>query len=157
MDFEHRSLTERKAPACFRLPLTSLCLNSSPLLPAGSALSPAVLCRGAAPGHSCLSAELPGCHELPPSQKPSPAQQHRTSPRQHHVYPLWPPSRSPGQLAVKQTEAITDIFSLSSRDTISAVALLLSPKELAPSIPFSCPIFRQDNQSRTGRDLLHPC
>jgi len=63
-----------------RLPLTSLCLAPLPSLSAGSALSPAVLRRGAAPGQSCLSAALLGCHELPPSQQPSPAQQQRTSP-----------------------------------------------------------------------------
>ena len=45
-----------------------------PSLPAGSALSPA-------PGQSCLSAALPACHELPPSQEPSSDQQQRTSPR----------------------------------------------------------------------------
>jgi len=70
------------------LPLTSLCLAPLPSLPAGSALSPAGLCRGDAPGHSCLSAVLPTCLELPPSQEPSAAQQHRTSPRHHFLNPL---------------------------------------------------------------------
>ena len=65
------------------LPLTSLCLAALPSVPAGSALSPAALCRGAAPGQSCLSTALPACHDLPPSQEPGPAQQQRTSPRWH--------------------------------------------------------------------------
>jgi len=64
-----------------RLNLSSLLLPPLPFVPAGSALSPAGLCRGAAPEHSCLSAALPTCHELPPCQEPSSAQQQRTSPR----------------------------------------------------------------------------
>ena len=63
------------------LPLTSLFLARLPSVPAGSALSPAALCRGAAPGQSCLSAVLPTCCELPPSQESGTAWQQRTSPR----------------------------------------------------------------------------
>ena len=90
-DFFPHSLSASSHPT---LPLTFLCLTALPSVPAGSALSPAALCRGAAPGQSCLSAALPACHELPPSQEPSPAQQHRTSPRQHFLC-LLPPLPRP--------------------------------------------------------------
>ena len=65
--------SELSASSHPRLLLTSVCLTRLPSVPAGSALSPAALCRGAAPGQSCLSAVLPTCHELPLSQKPVPA------------------------------------------------------------------------------------
>ena len=92
---EDFSSTELSASSHSTLPLTFLCLAALPSVPAGSALSPAALCRGAAPGQSCLSAALPACHELPPSQEPSTAQQHRTSPRQHFLCPLGASSRCP--------------------------------------------------------------
>ena len=88
---EDFSSTELSASSHSTLPLTSLCLTRLPSVPAGSALSLFVLCGGAAPEQSCLSAVLPTCHELPPSQEPSPAQQHRTSPRQHFLCLLPPP------------------------------------------------------------------
>ena len=95
-DCEHFSHSELSASSHPTLPLTSLCLAHLLSVPAGSALSPAALCRGAAPGQSCLSAALPACHELPPSQEPGPAQQQRTSPRRHFTGPPPHPVLPPG-------------------------------------------------------------
>ena len=92
---EEFTASELSASSHSRLPLTSLCLTPLPSAPAGSALSPAGLCRGAAPGQSSLSAALPACHELPPSQEPSPAQQQRTSSRHLFLCSFWAPSRCP--------------------------------------------------------------
>lgn len=52
-------------------------LLSSPLPMGVRAPSPSALCRGAAPGQSCLSAPGPSCQELSLSQEPSPDQQQR--------------------------------------------------------------------------------
>ena len=46
----------------------------------GSGFVAAVLCGGAAPGQSCVTAALPSCQELPLSQEPSPAQ-HKDQPK----------------------------------------------------------------------------
>ena len=73
-DFSPSELSACSHP---KLPLTSLCLPPFPSLPAGSALSPAGLCRGAAPGHSCFSASaahLPGVPSIPGAQPRSAAQ-----------------------------------------------------------------------------------
>ena len=83
--------------------------RSSPLAACRQCPQPCSLCRGAAPGQSCLSAVLPTCHEVPLSQEPSPAQQQRTNPRQHFLCLLWAPSRCPWGSTVKQTEASTDV------------------------------------------------
>ena len=59
------------------LPLTSLYLARLPSLPAGSAFSPAVLRRGAAPGQSCLSqsaAHLLGAPSVPGARPSSGAE-----------------------------------------------------------------------------------
>jgi len=95
MESEDLSPSELSESSHNRQPLTSLCLCSFRSAPAGSALSSAALCRGAAPGHSCLFSVLPTCHELPPSQESIPAQQQKTSPRQHYLYLLWAPLRFP--------------------------------------------------------------
>jgi len=56
---EDFSPSELSASSHATLPLTPLCLTPLPSLPAGSALSPTVLCRGATPGHSCLFEVFP--------------------------------------------------------------------------------------------------
>ena len=114
-------------PHCLQCPSHSSCL---PSLPAGSALSPAALGRGAAPGQSSLFAVLCSCHELPPSQEPSPAQQLRTSPRQHLLCPSGLPPGvpgAPGELVVKQAEVITDVACLSWGEA------LLSRRAISPN------------------------
>jgi len=61
-DCETFSVRDLSASSHPRLPLTSLCLAPLPLLPSGRALSPAGLCRGAAPGQElslCSAAHLP--------------------------------------------------------------------------------------------------
>ena len=86
-----------RCPLLLRSSLPPSPPSSSPLPvpPVGRAPSPAALCRGAAPGQSCLSAVLPACQELPlgPGARPSSAAQHRTMASLSLCH--WTPSRCP--------------------------------------------------------------
>ena len=77
------------------LPPSPLSLSPLPVPAAVRAPSPAALCRGAAPGQSCLSAALPACHEHPlgPGARPSSAAQHPTMASLALCH--WAPSRCP--------------------------------------------------------------
>ena len=123
--------------------LTSVCLAPQPLLPAGSAFSPAWLCRGAASGHSCVYSVLPGFHQIPPSQELSPDQQQRTSPKRNLLCPLWAPSRCPwgsnfwqllkgnkvlpGDCVLKSTQVIMDNPSLNCAEGLIPAARFVLP------------------------------
>jgi len=97
-----------RCPLLLRSSVPPSPLSFSPLcVPAAvRAPSPAALCRGAAPGHSCLSAPGPSCHELSLSHEPGPAQQHSTSPR-HCNHPSGGFADEPTNL--RHSETIEDI------------------------------------------------
>ena len=80
---------------CSSLPPSPLSFSPLPVPPAVRAPSPAALCRGAAPGQSCLSAVLPAWQELPlgPGARPSSAAQHPTMASLALCH--WAPSRCP--------------------------------------------------------------
>lgn len=67
-------------PIHSQLPPSPLSFYPLPVTPVVRAPSPAVLCRGAASGQSCLSEPGTSCQEPSLSQEPSPDQQHRPSP-----------------------------------------------------------------------------
>ena len=62
------------------VPPSPLSFSPLPVPPVVRVSSPAVLYRGAASGHSCLSEPGTSCQEPSLSQEPSPDQQHRPRP-----------------------------------------------------------------------------
>ena len=98
----HRAKSLQTCPAtrcplllCSSLPPSPLSSSPLPVPPVVRDPSPAVLCRGAAPGQSCLSAVLPACQHLPsdPGARPSSAAQHPTMASLALCH--WAPSRCP--------------------------------------------------------------
>lgn len=143
-------------PGC----LQPFCLAPLPSMPADSALSPAMLCRGSAPGQSCLlSAVLPTCHKLPPSEEPSSAAE------DHPKVALSLPSLSSLQVSLglqgnllrhRLKQSLMFLPSARERHLFIVASFHLSGTELGPIITFSFPISKEDTLAVQSGDLLYP-